>query len=167
MNEVTNRLFRHMAWANQQVYEAVQALPDAALGAYIVNPEWSAGRILQHIVGGADWYVYCLTTAPWREIALPNSMSDLDLLRDQLAEFDTKISSQSDLSDEYLTIHENERSWQNLRSTILAEAIYHAAEHRTQLIDALESKGFTPISLDDLDLWKFESLEKKQNEHSI
>ncbi len=167
MNEVTNRLFRHMAWANQRVYDAVQALPDAALASCIVNPEWSAGRILQHIVGGADWSVYCLTTAPWREIALPKTMSDLDLLKEQLAEFDAKISSQSDLPDEYLTIQENDRSWQNLRSTILAEAIYHAAEHRTQLIDALESQGFTPISLDDLDLWQFEKFEKKQNEQSI
>jgi uncharacterized damage-inducible protein DinB len=87
-------------------------------------------------------------------------MQDLDLLKEFLIEFDVKISSQANLPDEYITIHENEKSWQNLRSTILAEAIYHAAEHRTQLIDALESKGYQPVSLDDLDLWKFERHEK-------
>jgi hypothetical protein len=43
----------------------------------------------------------------------------------------------------------------------LAEAIYHAAEHRTQLIDALESKGYSPIKLDDIDLWQFERFEKQ------
>ena len=89
-------------------------------------------------------------------------MADLDLLKEQLTEFDAKISSQVELPDEYLTITEDGKSWQNLRSTILAEAIYHAAEHRTQLIDALESKGFAPISLDDLDLWNFEKYEKNK-----
>ena len=162
MSATTNRLLRHMAWANQRVYDAVKNLPDLALGAYIANAEWTAGRILQHIVGSADWYVYCLTETAWRDIELPESMTDLNLLQQHLAEFDSKISTQSELPDEYITIKEDEESWQALRSTILAEAIYHAAEHRTQLIDALESRGFSPISLDDLDLWKFERFEREQ-----
>ena len=52
MVEISNRLLRHMAWANQRVYDAVQKLPDKALTAYITNPHWSAGHILQHIVYG-------------------------------------------------------------------------------------------------------------------
>ena len=161
MKEVTDRLFRHMAWANQRVYDAVQQLPDEALSAYISNPEWTAAQILQHIVGGGDWYVYCLTQAPWRDIHVPKTMADLDLLKEQLKEFDAKIAAEAQLPDEYITIVEEEKSWPNLRSTILAEAIYHAAEHRTQLIDALESKGYTPIKLDDIDLWQFERFEKQ------
>jgi uncharacterized damage-inducible protein DinB len=162
MTATTKRLLRHMAWANQRVYEAVRDLPDLALGAYIVNPEWTAGRILQHIVEGATSYVFCLTEDLERDIKLPESMKDLKLLQEQLAEFDAKISSQSELLDEYLTIKEDDESWEALRSTILAQAIYHAVEHRTQLIDALECKGFSPIFLDDLDLWKFESFEREQ-----
>lgn len=159
MTATTKRLLRHMAWANQRVYEAVKDLPDHALGAYIANPEWTAGRILQHIVEGATTYVSCLTEASERVIKLPRSMNDINLLQEQLAEFDAMISSQSDLPDEYLTIKEGEESWKALRSTILSEAIYHAIEHRTQLIDALESKGFAPVFLDDLDLWRFEDFE--------
>ena len=162
MFATTNRLLRHMAWANQRVFDAVKNLPDLALDSYIVNAEWTAGRILQHIVGGADWYVYCLTQTPWRDIELPESMTDLNLLQQHLAEFDARIFSQSELPDEYITIKEDDGIWQALRSTIIAQAIYHAAEHRTQLIDALESKGFSPISLDDLDLWRFESFERAQ-----
>jgi uncharacterized damage-inducible protein DinB len=162
MSATTKRLFRHMAWANQRIYSSVKGLPDLALDAYIVNPEWTAGRILQHIVSGADWYVFCLTAAPWRDIKFPKSMLDLSILQDQLAEFDAKISSQSELPDEYITIKEDEGSWQALRSTILAQAINHAGEHRTQLIDALEYKGFSPISLDEVDLWKFGRFEREQ-----
>ena len=162
MSATTNRLLRHMAWANQSVFDSVKSLPDLALGTYIVNSEWTAGRILQHIVGGADWYVYCLTQTPWRDIKLPESMEDLNLLQQHLAEFDARIFSQSELPDEYITIKEDDRSWQALRSTILAQAIYHSAEHRTQLIDALESRGYSPIYLDDLDLWKFEEFEREK-----
>ena len=162
MSETTNRLLRHMAWANQRTFDAVKSLPDLALSAYIVNSEWTAGRILQHIVDAADWYVYCLTETPCRDIKLPESMTDLNLLQQHLAEFDAKIFSQPELPDDYITIKEADGSWQALRSTILAQAIYHAAEHRTQLIDALESKGYSPIYLDDLDLWKFEGFEREQ-----
>ncbi len=151
-----------MAWSNQKVYDAVKDLPDHALDAFIINPEWTAGRILQHIVEGADWFAYGLTEAPLRDIDLPKSMSALDSLQTQLAELDARIYSQAELADGPLTIKEGGRSWKALRSTILAQAIYHAVEHRTQLIDALESKGFTPIQLDDLDLWQFERFERGQ-----
>jgi uncharacterized damage-inducible protein DinB len=159
---VAHRLLRHMAWTNQRIYDAIQTLPDEALASYIADPDWTAGQLLQHIVGSADWYVYCLTGAPWRDIAKPTKMSDIKALQQLLAEFDDVIAAQADLPDEYLTIVEGEKSWQSLRSTILAEAIYHAVEHRTQLIDALEKNGYKPISLDSLDLWSFESYEKKQ-----
>jgi uncharacterized damage-inducible protein DinB len=42
------------------------------------------------------------------------------------------------------------------RSTIVSQAIHHATEHRAQIASALEAKGFTPMSLDDLDLWSYE-----------
>lgn len=160
MSETTNRLLRHMAWANQRVYDEVQKLPDEALNAFLVNADWTAARLLQHIVGGADWYVFCLTEAPLGEIKLPNTMQDLDILKEQLAEFDEKILNQANLPETYLTIKEDNSSWQILRSTILAQAINHATEHRTQLVDALESSGHIQISLDDLDLWSFERFEK-------
>ncbi len=161
MSETTARLFRHSAWASQRVYEAVTQLPLEALDAYVSDPEWSVGRILQHIVGGADWYVYCLTQAPLGDQKKPADMDDVRSLAAEVARYDEAIASQASLPDEYLTITEGDKSWQNLRSTILAEAIYHAAEHRTQLVDALEARGFKAISLDSLDLWVFENWEKK------
>ena len=77
-----------------------------------------------------------------------------------LADFDAAILTQAELPDDLLTIREENESWQNLRSTLLAQAVHHATEHRAQLIDALESKGFTPINLDDIDFWAFEKFEK-------
>ena len=156
-----NRALRHMAWANQRVYHSLNSLPDEALTSFIVNPEWNAQRIIQHIVSGADWYVYCLTGEMWSEVPTPSTIKEIEELAVMLANFDAKIISQAGLPDEPLTIREEGESWQNLRSTLLAQAIHHATEHRAQLIDALESKGFTPINLDDIDFWAFEKFEKQ------
>lgn len=161
MSATSSRALRHMAWANQRVYASLGMLPDESLNSYIVNPEWSAGRIIQHIVSGADWYVYCLTEAMWSEVPTPSVIADVPALAKLLAECDAAILSQAELPDEFLTIKEDEKSWQNLRSTLLAQAVHHATEHRAQLIDALEAKGFAPINLDDIDFWAFEKFEKE------
>jgi len=121
MSETTTRLFRHSAWASQRMYEAVTQLPLEALDAYVSDPQWSVGRILQHIVGGADWYVYCLTQAPLGDQKKPADMDDVRSLAAELAGYDEAIASQASLPDEYVTITEGEKSWQNLRSTILAQ----------------------------------------------
>jgi uncharacterized damage-inducible protein DinB len=98
----------------------------------------------------------------WSDIPEVKSMSDLSALASLLAQFDSQILSQAELADETLTIKEGDRTFTALRSTILAEASYHATEHRAQLLDALESKGHFPIKLDDIDLWSFERHERNK-----
>ena len=150
-----------MSWANQRVYAALSGLPDEALDAYIVNPEWTARRLLQHIVASADWYVYCLGIATWHDFPEPKSIADLESLALRLKEFDAQILSADELDDELLTFKDEVGFTQVLRSTLLAEAVLHAAEHRAQLMDAIESRGFSAISLDSVDLWAFESHERQ------
>ena len=151
-----------MAWANQQVFASVTRLPDEALGAYVVNPQWVAGRILHHIVSGATWYVYCLGIEHWREIVPAFSMRDLDVLADQLAGFDAQILAAADLPDELLSFEDETGPASVLRSTLLVQAVHHATEHRAQLVDALEARGYSPLSLDDIDLWAFEAFEAQK-----
>ena len=95
MTITLERMLDHMAWANQKVYAAAATLPDEAFEAYIVNPEWTAGRILQHIVGGADWYQYRLVSKPWSEIPFPKKGSDVIGLAEMLAAFDKTIIEES------------------------------------------------------------------------
>jgi len=154
-----DRSLRHMAWANQRLYAACSTLPDEALDAYIVNPEWTARQILQHIVSGADWYVYCLGIANWNDIPHPKVITDISKLAQTLAICDAQILSAAAEDDELLTFEEGEKKMV-LRSTLLAEAVLHATEHRAQLMDAIEARGFHAISLDDIDLWSFESFER-------
>ena len=149
-----------MAWANQMVYASVQTLPEEALSSYLVNPEWTAGVIVQHIANGADWFSYCLTQAHWTDIKIPTTMAEVGEIAKLLATLDERIISQDQLPDELVTINEDGESWKALRSTIVAQSVHHATEHRAQLIDALEFKGHKPINLDDIDLWAFARFER-------
>ena len=154
------RALRHMAWANGRVYDAVATLPDEALEAYIVNPKWFAGRILQHIVSGSTWYVHCLGIERYHEVPMPATMADVRELAVALARYDAQLFPAAAEDDAMCTFEDEDGPSSALRSTLLTQAVHHATEHRAQLIDALESRGWTSISLDDVDLWAFETWER-------
>ena len=151
-----------MAWSNQKIYSALQSLPDESPDAFVINPDWTSRVILKHIVRGANWFVYCLGLGKLERIRTPNSTTELQGLGEFLARLDSKILEASTLEYELLEIQEDEGSFKAFRSTIIAQALHHATEHRAQLIDALESRNFTPIKLDDIDLWAFQDYENPQ-----
>lgn len=149
-------LLRHMAWANQKVFAAVAELPDEALDSYLVNPEWTARVIVQHIVDGADWYNVCLNGEPFRRPPAPVASADVLALAATLAELDARILDASKQPDGRVHYEDGDDKVTNLRATLIAQAPHHATEHRAQLMDALEFRGYTPIRLDTVDLWWFE-----------
>ncbi len=146
---------RHMAWANQKLYAAVAGLPDEALAAYIVDPEWAVGRILGHLVESGNWYLYCLKLAPWKPFVMPSSMADIREQAHELAEIDARLLSQASLEGVMITQDLGDGDHTYPRSMILAQAAHHATEHRAQIVGALEFKGHSLLKLDDLDLWCF------------
>ena len=51
MIDVTlSRLFRQMAWANNRVFTKLSELPEEALSFSAWYPEWTVGKIANHIV---------------------------------------------------------------------------------------------------------------------
>lgn len=47
------------------------------------------------------------------------------------------------------------------RSTILAQSIYHATEHRTQVAGILVLHGIKTVDLDEIDMWALGDAEGK------
>lgn len=156
-----DRLLAHMKWANKLTIEHLQTLPDEALKAYATNPEWFVGEIMHHIVDAADYYVLRITEErcdlPGESIQELESIADLANLKIQAELVDSALQECSKLDDVQLEFKNYSgnlvKRW---RSTILSQAIHHATEHRAQIASALEAKGFKPIDLDELDLWRFE-----------
>jgi uncharacterized damage-inducible protein DinB len=146
-----------MSWANQRVFLSVQDLPETALDSFIVNEDWTVKHILHHIVAGAEWYAYCLRGGELRKFADPSNMSEVAALSRALSEVDAELIRLGELDDEMIIINFEGETEQNLRSTMISQAIHHATEHRSQLVGALEYRGFNAIILDEIDLWQFEN----------
>ena len=156
-----DRLLAHMAWANQQIISKLNELPDEALKAYVVNPEWTVAEILRHILSSADWLGSHLTGEPKSVFTRPISMREMDEFLKKAAIFDDRLLRASAVPDGEVTYEANGKYVTHIRSTILSQAIHHATEHRAQLVSALELRGFTNINLDHLSMWGFEANIKK------
>ena len=153
------RLLKHMAWSNQAVLKFLAELPDEALNAHVVKPEWNASEISGHIVSSSDWYVYRLTGREAMTIERPRSMADVRNLIPLAASFDASLLEEAVHADRQMTFKRESGDLQRWRSTILSQAVHHATEHRAQLACALEAKGFAAPDLDELDLWSYEARE--------
>lgn len=155
------RGLRHMAWANQRVLSALEELPSQALSSYIVNPEWTAYQIASHICRSAGFYTFRLGLGERpAELAEPVEISQLKRL---LSERDSILIGAANLEDKELEFDRGGVIIKRWTSTIVTQAIHHATEHRAQLIDALEFKGYKPINLDDIDLWHFDDFERSNS----
>lgn len=158
-----------MAWANQEIISRVADLPDEALNAYVVNPEWDAREIIRHIASSATWYGWRLVDkdaltdeekSTWKkkldatEIP-PATMKDMQIILDRLTASDAELLKASRLPEGFLIHTMDGRTVKRARSTIILQSIHHATEHRAQLVAALEARGFTTINLDHFDVWGY------------
>jgi uncharacterized damage-inducible protein DinB len=163
------KLLKHMAWANEAIFTKVSELPDEALDSYAVNPEWTAREIVRHIASSATWYGWRLLdksafsdaeNASWQEKLdlteiQPATARDIHTSIEYVKAADAVLLAASLLPE-----GDVQREWQGKiiirkRSTIIAQAVHHATEHRAQLVSALEAKGYTSINLDGYDLWNY------------
>ena len=96
----------------------------------------------------------------WPDIQEPAKISTL---RELLSIHDKNLISAASQEDREIDFDREGKVIRRWASTILTQAVHHATEHRAQLIDTLEFKGFKPINLDDIDLWAFDEFEKTSN----
>ena len=161
MTIALNRLLAHMSWANQKTIAHLQSLPEQSLSAFATNPKWQVSEITHHIVDAADAYAFRITgehpQLPGDSIPEITTTADLALIAKQAEAIDAALLKSVSLDDEQIEFtNYSGKLVKRWRSTILSQAIHHATEHRAQIASALEAKGFTPVDLDDLDLWAFE-----------
>ena len=154
-----DRLLRHMAWANAQVVARLLEQPVDALGLSAPRNEWSAGRILAHLLNAAQGYATRMEGVPRPpDLEAPTSTEELADIGARLADVDARLRRQATEPD-VLISHPVRTHEHDHRSTILAQAIHHATEHRAQIAGALATNDNDAIDLDAIDLWEFSDTE--------
>lgn len=163
MIELT-RALRHLRWADDWMFDRIGELPPEAMLARYAE-SWTVARLAIHIVGGAEWYRYCLTGEPETDLTPPSvepvALQEFVLgLRPHLADLDGLLLSEAEAPDATVSFVDEGTPRAALRSTILTQACLHGIEHRAQIACALEVSGYSPLPLDDVDLWAFERYER-------
>lgn len=152
-----HRLLEHMGWANQQMFATLQALPESTLSLSAWNPEWQIGVIANHIVVASGRLISRITGEPApSEGVAPNTSQELAALANVAAERDRHLLALADVQDGPRTFVRYGEQVEFLASTILAQAIHHATEHRAQIADILAVNNQDVMNLDEMDLWSYE-----------
>jgi uncharacterized damage-inducible protein DinB len=150
-----------MAWANARMFDDLIALPSQALEARYASTASTVGQLALHIVGGQEWYCYCLAGRPWTELLVPATAEELRALKATVAELDAVLLEEAGKPDALMTFQDEDGQRSALRSTLLSQAVLHPIEHRAQLAVALELNGYSGLVLDSYDLWVFERYERE------
>ncbi len=150
-------LCKHMGWANQEIYKAVQKLDSKVLDYYIVDPEWTVKNIMIHIAGASHLYGQRLNGEPFSKLELknPDSPEVINELLEHLKRIDEQLVKNSNLDDGEITFMTSKGERSATASSILSQMVFHSAEHRAQIVAALDNHGVRDINLDDYDVWGY------------
>mgnify|MGYP000709780486 FL=1 len=150
-------LCKHMAWANQEIYKAVQKLDSKVLDYYLIDPEWTVKNIMIHIAGASHLYGQRLNGDPFSKFELnnPDSPDVIDELLEHLQRIDAQLVKNSNLDDGEITFMTSKGERSATASSILSQMVFHSAEHRAQIVAALDNHGVRDINLDDYDVWSY------------
>lgn len=162
MSDITlSRLFRHMAWANNQLFSQLSELPEAALSYAAWNPDWTVGKIANHIVIAQGRLISRLekVTAP-TEVEFPLTSAGMKDLVAKASVNDAKIQTFLDAPEEMLTFVRYGETVSYLSTSVIAQFVHHATEHRAQIADIMAVNKMDVINLDAIDLWSFEKYER-------
>ena len=160
-----DRLLRHMAWANARVIARLAELPEAALAATEPGSEWTGAMTLRHLVDEAGSYAWRMEGdgSDWPEDgAAITTLADLPAVADECARSDARLRVQAARPEAIAEYGGGGQVRRRARSTILAQSIHHATEHRAQIAGALAANGWVGpegVDLDELDVWSYGAAE--------
>lgn len=147
----------HMAWANQEIYKEVQKLDDKVLDYYVVDPDWTVKTIMIHIAGAAHLYGQRLSGEPFSRFELKNTEGSemIDELLTQLNRIDKSLIENVDREDGEFTYTTSKGEQTAKVSEVLSQMIFHAGEHRAQIVAALDKHNERSINLDNYSVWGY------------
>ena len=150
-------LLKHMAWANQEIYKEVQKLDDEVLNYYVIDPEWTVRKILIHIVGAGHLYGQRLDGDPFSPFKLESDDDGMliDQLLIELERIDQGLIKFANVEDGDLTYMTSQGERTSKISTIISQMIFHAAEHRAQIVAALDKHNVREINLDRYSVFSY------------
>ena len=157
MNSLTDRFFRHLAWANSYVFDQMAQLSEAELLLTAPKDDWSAAAILEHLI--PPGYAHRLDGLGRVETFTPKNSLEVIALKEISSALDARLRESAKTPDGFIEYTIEGKVIRRARQTVLAQSIHHATEHRAQIAGIYASQGMKIIDLDSIDLWGFADYE--------
>ena len=157
MDVVTDRLFRHLAWANNYVFDRISEQPDENLKLCAPNDTWTVAEILEHLT--ASRYADLLDGTGDIPTQVPSNKAEVLALKELSYSFDIRLRESAKNPVGMVEFQRGERTIRRNRETILTQSIHHATEHRAQIAGIFANHGMKVIDLDAIDMWEFANYE--------
>ena len=151
MREILSEAFKHHLWANVNLLEVCERLPDQALDADATGTYGTIRDTLVHLFAAEERYLTAMTGRggsedPLKEGTFPG-MSELR--RRALATGEELIGLAENLaSNEIIRGERDGRQYEIPISIFFAQAINHGTDHRAHVCTALTQQGMGPPNLD-------------------
>ena len=149
-------LAKHMAWANQEIFKEVKKLGPEVLDYYVVDKEWTVKTIMVHIVAASYLYSQRLQEKPFSKIEFDiDSPNLIDDLLSALENIDKDLIEQAYKDDKEIEYETSKGMRSDKISFILSMMIFHATEHRAQIVAALDKNNERSINLDKYSIFGY------------
>lgn len=159
MDLVTDRLLRHMAWANSYVFDRLATLTEEQLLLTAPNDDWTASAILEHLAGAGVRYADVLDGLGSPKTTVPINSEDVLALKVLSEAIAVRMREAAQTPAGFVEFTREDRVIRRARQTILAQMIHHATEHRAQIAGIYANHGMRVVDLDEIDLWAFANFE--------
>ena len=135
----------------------MQKLDDEVLNYYVIDPEWTVRKILIHIVGAGHLYGQRLDGDPFSPFKLESDDDGMliDQLLTELERIDQGLIKFANVEDGDLTYMTSQGERTSKISIIISQMIFHAAEHRAQIVAALDKHNVREINLDRYSVFSY------------
>ncbi len=147
--------FQHHTWATEQLIEHLRSLPDTALTASAPGVYGEVLATLTHLLDADNRYLRHLegNPPPPRTGADPSrSLDELaDAVRDQAVRWRIALPG-IDALDVTLPARPDRPELPHATNLLVAQALHHGNDHRTQICTVLSTNGF---AAPDLDVWSY------------
>ena len=143
-------LFRHNLWANLRLLEACEALTDPQLDATVQGTFGSIRVTLTHLAGSEESYVARLTGEQFDDTIRAGEVLGLADLRAHLRRSGEGLIQVAQRVGTLGSVRVawGGSVWQVPPGVILAQAINHTTEHRTQINTIITQQGIEPPAID-------------------
>ncbi|MFZ9858168.1 MAG: DinB family protein [Roseiflexaceae bacterium] len=156
IDPTSDRLFRHMAWANARLFAVLHEMPETVFTYREPGNDWSVGMIVAHLAEAATSYASRLDDQPYADLPFDavSTYAELAIAAAACAGADGRLH-QAAHTPAGVVVRRDNPALTRARATVLGQSIHHATEHRAQIAGALIANGVTALNLDDLDMWAF------------